>query len=346
MFDSPDDVRLQLQNAYSQAQIETIVEALVPTLTFRPIKDGKFVIGATRIGSTPDLPPGLPWPRRAMPEKVEQIAKRGNESAAAEMRAHFKLEAPLAFLAQVDLAEAHALGPAGSDLPDHGRLLVFYDLMAGPWDESREAVRVIWDQTSRESLVAQGKPEALAKAEAAYRDEMMKAYARVKLKRPAGEFSTPYFAEGRAMQLRAEWRPPHAYSLEAQARPGLKALYQDDDRESALSELLERRYDPYYAPENSGHRNQLLGTPLPEQDDPRYEAAAFHLTGRQHPGTEVWAARKAEIEQEAGTWRLLLQIDLSDFHQTRTEGTVYVLIRGSDLAERRFDRVIAVYQQT
>lgn len=347
MFDSPADARLALQDRFKPAQVDTIVGALVPTLTLRPIKGGPVELGGTRIGGTPDLPPGLAWPRRALPADVEEIAKRGNADAAAEMRAHFKRQAPYCFLAQVDLAKAAALAPAGGLLPEHGRLLFFYDLMAGAWDEGRDAVRVVYDTAPRETLVAQGKPEALVAAETAYRAELVEAYARMKMDPPKGEGATPYFAPGRAMELRAQWRPPHAYSLEAQGNPGVKALYEDDDDgESALSDLQERHYDPYYDPANSGHRNQLLGTPLPEQDDPRYQAAAFALTGRQHPGRDIWEARKAEIEAEAKAWRLLLQIDLSDLQQERSEGTVYLLIREDDLTARRFEQVVAVYQQT
>lgn len=347
MFDSPADARVHLQKDFTPAQIETIVTALVPTLTFRPIAGGAIEVGGTRIGGTPDLPPDLAWPRRPVPANAEDIAKRGNADAAAEMRAHFKLEAPLAFLAQVDLEKAHALGPAGQALPDHGRLLVFYDLMAGPWDEGGDALRVIWDQAPRAALTAQDKPEVLAKAEAAYRKELAEVFARSKLKPPAKDVGTPYVARARAMALQAQWRIPRAFSLEAQARAALKALYEDgEDGDSALSELQDRYFDSHYAPKNSGHRNQLLGLPDPEQDDPRYEAAAYALTGSQHPGREVWEARKADLEREAASWRLLLQIDLSDLHQEPSEGTVYILIRDTDLNERRFERAVAVYQQT
>lgn len=347
MFDSPEEARLRLKDAFTPAQIETIAGALVPTLTFRPAKGPSTMLGGTRIGGTPDLPPGLAWPRRPQPADAEAIARRGNASAAAEMRAHFKLEAPLAFLAQVDLAEAAALGPASRDLPDHGRLLVFYDLMAGPWDTGREAVRVIWDEAPRESLAAQDKPATLRAAEDAYRKQLAEAYARMRRDPPAGEAGTPYAGPGRAMSLRAEWRPPALSSLEAQATPAYKALYEDDDDGDApIADLLERHYDPHFAVANSGHRNQLLGSPLPEQDDPRYQAATFALTGRQHLGSDAWRARKAEIAHEAKAWRLLFQLDLADFHQERTEGTVYLLIRAEDLAARRFERAVAVYQQT
>lgn len=40
MFDSPDDARLHLQTDFTPDQTETVVTALVPTLTFRPIVGG------------------------------------------------------------------------------------------------------------------------------------------------------------------------------------------------------------------------------------------------------------------------------------------------------------------
>lgn len=347
MFDSPDDARLRLKDDFTPAQVETIAGALVPTLTFRPAKDQPNAPGGTRIGGRPDLPPGLAWPRRPLPAHAEEIAARGNAEAAAEMRAHFRLEAPFAFLAQIDLAEAAALGPAARALPDHGRLLSFYDLMAGPWDTGRDAVRVIWDESPRQSLAAQAKPAALREAEEAYRKGLVEAYARMRLDPPAGVARTPHAGPGRAMSLRVEWRPPAPSSVEAQAAPAYSALYKGGaEGEAAIAGLLERHYDPFFAKENSGHRNQLLGTPLPEQDDPRYQAAVLALTGRQHLGSDEWRARKAEIAQEAKAWRLLFQLDLADFHQDRAEGTIYLLIRAEDLAARRFDRVVAVYQQT
>lgn len=238
MFDSPDEARLRLKDDFMPAQIETVVGALVPTLTFRPAKAG--LTGGTRIGGTPDLPPGLAWPHRPLPKNVEEIAKRGNAEAGAEMRAHFRLEAPFAFLAQIDLSEAATLGPAGRDLPDHGRLLIFYDLMAGPWDTGTEAVRVIWDEAPREALAAQEKPPALVAAEAAYRTQLAEAYARMRLDPPKGTVSTPYAGPGRAMSLRAQWRPPASHSLEAQTLPAFKALYEDDaDGDAAIADLLD-----------------------------------------------------------------------------------------------------------
>ncbi len=69
--------------------------------------------------------------------------------------------------------------------------------------------------------------------------------------------------------------------------------------------------------------------------------------GQQHLSREEWAQHRAGIMVQARDWVLLLQVGLADWMQDDlVEGTVYYVIRRPDLAERRFDRVVAVYQQT
>ena len=61
----------------------------------------------------------------------------------------------------------------------------------------------------------------------------------------------------------------------------------------------------------------------------------------------LWSEHDEELKAEALAWRLLLQVDVADWTQAEyTEGTVYFPIRPADLAARRFDTVVAVYQQT
>lgn len=351
MYDTPADARAQLaQQDFTRPQIEMIVGALVPTLTFRPEAGGAALrIGATRIGGTPDLPPGLAWPVRAAPPDAEAIAGRGNVEAAEGMRRHFRAALPYAFFAQVDLAEARGQGGPAADLPEDGRLLFFYDLIAGPWDTGSGAVRVIWDPSPRAALAAQAVPAPLAAAAAAHRAEIAQVNAAFKLPPPKPEAATPYGAPGRPMRLAARLRPPNPHSLEWAGSAKLRAAYAEeeaDDFREAYDDLFAHAFDPHYGAANSGRRNQLLGSPLPEQGDPRYEAEVASRFGVQHLDAETRRARWPEIEAGARDWRLLLQIDIADFMQAREEGTVYVLIRAEDLAARRFDRAVAVYQQT
>lgn len=86
---------------------------------------------------------------------------------------------------------------------------------------------------------------------------------------------------------------------------------------------------------------------MPEQDDPRYGAVVWSRFGKPYLSSEEWETHHDELVAAAREWRLLLQLDLSDWTQAQfTEGTVYFLIRTTDLAARRFERVVGVYQQS
>lgn len=355
MFDTPADAQAQLAQHLTRPQVAMVVEALVPTLVFQPQPKGKANLGGTRIGGTPDLPPGLAWPRRAKPADIEAIAKRGNAEAGEEMRRHFRKELPYAFFAQVDLGEAKekmkGQGALADALPGHGRLLFFYDLSAGPWDNGTESARVIWDESPREGLAAHVPPPDLAAAAEDHRAEIAKVNREFKLPLPKPDSGTPYGGPARPMSLHATLRPPAIESLEMETRAAMKAALalRSDGEESfrdAYEDLFSRAFDTYHGAANAGRRNQLLGSPLPEQSDPRFEAEVVSRFGVQHLSQDQWKAHKPEIEAGARSWRLLLQIDAGDFLQENGEGTVYFLIRASDLSERRFERVVAVYQQT
>lgn len=52
------------------------------------------------------------------------------------------------------------------------------------------------------------------------------------------------------------------------------------------------------------------------------------------------------MRKKVSEWRLLLQVSIADLSQEQTEGTVYFMIRGDDLARADFSRVTVSYQQT
>lgn len=285
-----------------------------------------------------------------MPADMEAIAQRGNAGAGEEMRRHFRKELPYAFFAQVDLEEARGQGGPAA-LPEHGRLLFFYDLLAGPWDNGSESVRVIWDESPRESLTTQSMPSDLAAAAADFRSELAKALGESSPSVAQSRSGTPYDGPLRPMSLHLTLHPPAAWSLEAELNPALKAALAPNpngevDFRDAYDDLFSRAFDTYHGADNAGRRNQLLGSPMPEQSDPRFEAEVASRFGVPYLKSEQLKAHNAEIEAAMPAWRLLLQIDVVDFQQESAEGTVYFLIRASDLTERRFDRVVAVYQQT
>lgn len=358
MFDTPDTARQHFAEHFARAQIEFMVEALEPSIIFEPVPGAKPRLGGSRIGGTPDLPAGLAWPVPEFPANVAELATRGSPEANEELKEHIALKLPYAFFAQVDLAEAKALGAAAVELPGEGRLLFFYDLMAGPYENGVWTGKVIWDQSPVEALTTQPLPEPLKKASDERRkfnaelDERMRKEYGGDAATHSPDAGTPYDGPARAMTLKATLRPPAKEAIEVERYPALKAelAKQSENYEETFSdrygEMFGERFDPFYDAANRGHRNQLLGGPLPEQSDPRYDVVVVTEFGKQHLSSDEWKTRFPEIETKAKEWRLLFQVDVADWMQDDGEGTVYFLIRAEDLKERRFERVVAVYQQT
>jgi hypothetical protein len=353
MFDSPADAAKALQAYFDPPRIEIITKALVPAMVLTPVADGRVVVGGARLGGTPDVPSGFLWPRPPVPDDPEAIAKRGNADAGRSMREHMALNLPYAFVAQIDLAEAAQLGDVSKPLPSEGRLLFFYDFAIGPWETGTRPAHVIWDTSPAKDLAPLARPDDLVRAFEKERN----AFAAIRKEFPdpsdtgKHDEGNVYGAPARAVTLRKTYRLPHTSSLEIDALPPELATSArgqsdaDDDFESAYEEALEAHHDGY--PSEAWRRQQLLGSPMPEQSDPRYDAVVVSEFGKQHLSRDEWATHRDEIMRKAKDWVLLLQVDIGDWTQARfVEGTVYFVIRRDDLERRRFETVVAVYQQT
>ncbi|MBW6422181.1 DUF1963 domain-containing protein [Rhizobium sp. XQZ8] len=350
MFDTPLEAREFIEERVDADQVDMLVASLKPVISFsRKDVDRK---GGSRIGGAPDLPPGMAWPRRPLPSNLDEIANRGNAEAAVEVKAHLAAGMPYAFFVQVDLAEAGALGSVAVPLPDHGRLLFFYDLIAGPYDTGAESARVIWDESPAETLIGQEMPDDLRAATTDHRREMNEIHARYgqgpeTRDTNAPEPGTPYggptqpVAPKTALQL----LPP--FSLEFETTGALATTYTASSSENSDDEEFKMAYDElFYDLPDGNPPNQLLGAPVPVQDDPRYDAVVVTEFGKQHLSRDEWQKNRAAVFKKARDWQLLLQIDIPKWMQENGEGTVYFLIRRSDLEKRDFSRVVAVYQQT
>jgi uncharacterized protein YwqG len=321
--------------------------ALRPVIIFSQTDDGRA--GGSRIGGMPDLPKGTDWPRRPVPENIDEMSKRSGSSYEKELRQHLAGSLPYAFFAQIDLKEAAGLGELTKALPNEGRLLFFYDMIGGPYDTGTLSARVIWDRSPAEDLSGAQVPGDLAQAAAAYRkmiDDVNKQYGLEPEPREPGapEPGTPYGAPSRAMALKAALQLPAFSSLEFQASGQLEQTYsadrQDVGGDQEFSEAYSELSDEYE------QKNQLLGAPVPVQDDPRYDAVVVTEHKVQHLSGDDWTKNRQAVLQKAEDWQLLLQIEVADWMQDSAEGTVYFLIRKDDLENRAFDRVVAVYQQT
>ena len=115
--------------------LERIAE---PVLRFRtePISENDFSIGSSRMGGSPDLPIGIPWP-----------TWDGR---------------PLDFLLQLDLQEMPRKW-GGDELPESGWLYFFYDIDRNPWGfdvSHRYGWRVLFYDGDRKNLGRRKRPDS------------------------------------------------------------------------------------------------------------------------------------------------------------------------------------------
>jgi len=265
MFQDIDDARAVIrQIAVDEAdrpmtdtQVKTLLDGLIPQFWIAPDKRSPDARGATRFGGAPDLPKGATWPLRPIPPDAEQQAE--------EMKQHFDWvarhivrELPFEFLAQVDLTEAARHPDHARGLPSEGRLLFFWDGVVGLHIAGPAACRVIWDASPIDALERLAIPELLEELEVAYD--------------PSGKFKKPYVYPLRTMRLAAIVHLPDRHSAEFQAGRSLGSIGDHEDHQESYR-LLTVLDDGQFTTDGRGARRQrFLGSPNPEQDDPRFDA--------------------------------------------------------------------------
>lgn len=296
------------------------------------------------------------WPLRASPANLHEIAERGGSSHRTHNLKHLALDYPFEFFAQVDLAEAAALGDIAKDLPTEGRLLFFYDSMTGPWNDAKSVTRVIWDRSAKAALQRKPIPDVLQKLAREYNipdpEELQvqrtqdlasiaylekgdpEAFAEIRDAIIEGtdpekqtEFKPPYWGEPQTMKTKTVWTLPVRFSIEAQTHDSLRALFEtsfeEDDETLDFSDVYDEFMEVHRPEEARGRPHQLLGLPSSEQDDPRYDAAAAEPLGTPFADRDDLQKQKDEIMRNARDWLLLLQISLADCMQDDLiEGTV------------------------
>jgi hypothetical protein len=105
--------------------------------------DTTIALGASKIGGSPDVPRDFVWPERQPTafglSVVETLRGYAADSAEDDLKSQIALKehlakrvAPLAFMAQIDLAACAAAGPCDADMPRTGHFLLFYDLVFNP----------------------------------------------------------------------------------------------------------------------------------------------------------------------------------------------------------------------
>ena len=282
-------------------------------------------IGGTRVGGEPDLPPSSSWPAREAyfngASVAERLASRGEDFAR-----QFTVPAPVDFACQIDLTDPAVKRALGPLLPGEGRLLFFWDGGCGPWSESTEAARVIWDHSPVDRLERRERPAALE-------DYLARG-------QRAG-FSRPTHAAGVPV-----WSLPDRFLMqEIAATQELRDAAVADESDDFCGDVMDMGLTTL----NSGRKvlsHRLGGWPIPEQGDPRLTAAAaangfLRLFDRSPSEAEFEACSR-----EVPAWTMLLQADMASLGTDFAEGTVYFVMRAEELTRRDFSRVHAIYQQT
>jgi uncharacterized protein YwqG len=228
------------------------------------------------LGGAPDLPPGVVWPRRG--------------------------DAPLSFIAQVDLSEVSRVWPS-SPLPSSGLLSFFYDRIHRPWgydpaDRGGWAVYHFDQPSARPSQPPDDLPE-----EARFRPLPV---------RPVGELKLP--------------------AADSQAVEGLDLRLKEQTAYWALLGDIEA------AQKDDGQPvHRLLGHPDPIQGD--MEAQSQLVTngiGAESDGYDRELERR--LVKDRGVWKMLLQVDSDERTdmQWGDAGRIYYWMRRADLAARRW----------
>jgi uncharacterized protein YwqG len=292
---------------------EAIAGYAVPSLEMSVAASTAVPVGATKIGGRPDLPEETAWPRRL--DRVREVAMEPKLGAI-----------PLAFLAQVNLAEAARTLPADENpLPTSGLLSFFYDAYDQPWGlepEDRYDFRVIYS----------GPTEDLAAVT------------------PPGDLPEECRFDQRAAYLH---RKP---SLPSTTSDGIWQLgLTREERESYRAFCDAHRINPSKMLYGNGP-NQLLGHPDAVQKadmevrcalvtcgiDPEAYWGPIRAGGEPPP-------RIAElVDGTKGAWRLLLQLDSDEESgmQWGDEGMLYFWVTQRGLREGDFDDAWVVLQTT
>lgn len=237
--------------------------------------------GQSKFGGMPDLPANTAWP-----------SMNG---------------APMEFIAQIQLADAHPYDSARL-LPEHGLLLFFYDASQqtfGADPNDKAGVRVIYTTAAAAGLARTDLPTDLPAA-------------------GRSRVCSVGFSEELTLALQPNLEEP---SLQ----------WSEDDQakyDAALQQLAG-------APTHPIHR--LLGNPDTIQDDMRMECQ-LAANGVADPGSAP--DQVAKLAPGANDWLLLLQVDSDESVGMRwaSSGMLYFWIRQVDLANRQFEHVWVVLQ--
>lgn len=272
-----------MQQSGLQQLSSSLDQLILPSirLSTNPSYETAIQPGQSKFGGMPDLPPNVAWP---------------------EMNG-----APMEFIAQIQLADAHAVD-AAKPLPAQGLLSFFYD-------------------ASQQTFGADPKDRNGLKT--LYFDQPASA-----LKRTDLPTSLP--AQGRSRVCSVGFSEELTLALQPKLEIASLQWSETDQQhyDAALQQLTGAQTHPIH---------RLLGHPDTIQDDMRMECQ-LAANGVADPGSAP--DKVAQLATGANDWILLLQVD-SDPNvgmNWANSGMLYFWIRRDDLASKRFDNTWVVLQ--
>lgn len=370
------DFLAELFQGLPETVVDAVLAMVMTVLVLIPLGQDDPEPGLSHLGGAPVMAAGIDWPRPGLQLQADEIASRAADDLRASLADHLRADVPLAFLAQIDLAALRQAGDAAAglvaDLPDAGRLLFFADPLIIPYHGGTAVGRVIWDQSAPLDAMPRALPPDLALAEARYLAETTVLLDRDSphnqamedILRQAGlseseidavftrsetDVISPFRAPRQALAAEVTTLLPAIGTVEfdANAPADLRAAASAAYDPTANAQFADAYTEALWGwPEHDAPVLQLLGPPLPVQDDPRYTAVILRDYGRPYLDPEDWSREFPRLQAAIADWRLLLQLPLPALSPGWSEGMVYFLIHTEDLQGRRFDRVITVYQQT
>jgi uncharacterized protein YwqG len=219
--------------------------------------------------------------------------------------------APLAFMAQVDLAAVWSAGAVDADIPPDGRLLLFYDT---------------------EQMPGGDKPEDAAGWKLVYDPGPVAALTRT----PPPELA----AAGDGITLKPQRCMLHGMlSTPAAGSPDWDACAIPGTAEGAIAEWLNDVT-------GEAHDHRVGGHPLQIQSDMQTQCALVSH-GLDTGIGATWTSPEAErFKPDAASWVMLMQIasDKSAGMMWGDMGNLYVWIHREALRARRFDQALVVFQ--
>ncbi len=256
------------------------------------ISEDELALGTSKLGGLPDLPPQLQWP-----------TWNG---------------VPLAFLAQINLAEIHQFDITKT-LPASGRLSFFYDADHVPVGYNpawQGGWRVLYEDQTSLALRRMPVPPSLLERESPWLPEEHH-YTSCKL----------------------------TFSVETTLPPGdslsIAALHLSRKEQNAYEELLKTLNNRYQEP-----LHRLLGHPDALQGDMQLECQLVSSGLNLGSGEAYFSEQGKHLRQGAEAWQLFLQLDTDPGPQMLwgIEGRAYYWIRREALQTQTFDEVWFIMQ--